>query len=177
MQQTMLPTAQDPMQNFVEIYDFWHTPWWQTKVFYVVLSTAALLFLFLLMWLIIRFMRSRKKITAWEHALHELEMLRQAPATSEQAIAKHYFMLRTLVKKYIDARYGVSFADKTDEELVIALPRVVEQPAIVKDIHELLQQSEQAVFAAASLTPMLLTASIEKAISVIKRTIPQPKKK
>jgi len=172
-----MPTLQDPMQNFVEIYDFWRTPWWQTKVFYIILASIALLSFILFVWLIIRFVKSRRKITPWEQALHELAILKQMPVTSEQSIAKHYFALRTLIKKYIDARHAVSFADKTDEELVQALPGVIEQDDIMHDIKELLQQSEQAVFASAYLTPMLLTASIDKTVSVIKRTIPQSNKK
>ncbi len=175
MQQPMAQPAHDPMAEFVEIYDFWHTPWWQTKTFYIVLISFLLIVLSILIWSIIRFIISRKKITPWEQALHELAKLKQMPLLNDQDGAKRYFELRTILKKYIDARYGVYFADKTDEELIVALPTVVHRADIVLSIKELLYHSEQAVFAAAKLSPSAFNKDVDTVISIIKHTIPEKK--
>ncbi len=173
MQQELANSVPNRLDELADIYEFWHTPWWQTKLFYMILTLLAVILLCLIVWQVIRALRSRKKITPWERALHSFQHLKNASYADEKEIAAGYFALRTTLKGYVAVRYSESLLDKTDDELVKELSHSIDQADVVNDIKELLSQSAQVVFAGMESSHRSLANSIEKAISVVKRTVPQ----
>ena len=173
----MMNPSHNPIDELADIYEFWHKPWWQTKIFYLSLLGLAAVLLLGVLWYVIRAVRSRKKITPWQRALTDFQQLKTSSYASEQEISAAYFAMRTTLKRYLAVRYSEDFFDKTDEELIKMLPNFIDQAAVVTDIKDLLTQSTHAVFAAMAASRQSFDDSIEKAISVVKRTIPQPIKK
>lgn len=173
----MMNNTNNLIEELADIYDFWHTPWWQTKIFYASLLFVVIIVFIVLIWYLIIKLRARKPLKPWDQALLDLNTLKNSPSFSHEETSALYFKMRAILKRYLVARYGTILLDKTDDELIHELSLAIEQGDIVEDIQDLLKQSALVIFAALSLPPESFFHALEKAISVVKRTLPQPIKK
>ena len=103
------------MENdLFEIYEFYTTPWWQTPW---ILATLAIIVLAsgVLVWYLLK---RRKTLTPWEAALAQLNNLKPEHFQRKDEFKQFYFLLTSIVKTYVDARYNWYTKAKTDDELI-----------------------------------------------------------
>ncbi len=103
------------MQNdLFDIYEFYETPWYQEPWIVVLIAGAVITACFLGWYLLKR----KKKLTPWDSALTHLNHLKPEHFQCKEEFKQFYFKLTSILKTYVDARYGWYTNAKTDEELI-----------------------------------------------------------
>src|SRR5436190_1126464 len=91
-----------------ENYGLWHEPFWKTYAFQLCLKIIiGLLLLVACVILLIKYFRYRrkKKLSAWDQALFELDQLKKNQKVSIECGKEFYILLTDIVKKYLFARF------------------------------------------------------------------------
>ncbi len=100
--------------NLYDIYDFYTLPWWQEPWILGVAATGVIIAAIAL-WFIFK---RKRLITPWDAALQQLHNLSPEHFVRKAEFKQFYFALTSIIKTYVDARYGWSTKAKTDDELV-----------------------------------------------------------
>ena len=116
------------MQQEVQLYDIygmWHVPFWQTTWFFIaMILLACFVFSAILFLLYTRFAKKKKKLPAWQVAMHALEQLKADPSTSSGqsfSVARSeqfYVGLTALLKTYISERDATDLRSSTDQQII-----------------------------------------------------------
>ena len=103
------------MQNdLFEIYEFYETPWYQEPWIMALIGVTILATCILVWYFLIR----KKTLTPWDTALTQLNTLKPEHFQRKDEFKQFYFKLTSIVKTYVDARYGWYTKAKTDDELI-----------------------------------------------------------
>ncbi len=100
--------------DIFEIYDFYVTPWWQEPWILATIG-AIILVAGVALWY---FLKRQRAVTPWESALAQINSLSPDHFGRKDEFKQFYFMLSSIVKTYVDARYSWYTRAKTDDELV-----------------------------------------------------------
>jgi len=122
-------------QGFYDIYGVWHVPFWQRPWFVWISIGFVLCILILLSWYLIKKYRTRnkKQIPYWQDAVNKLTILKQQNIATVEQGSKFYAQLTTILRYYLQNRYGFDMRGKTDDETIRILedkqfdPRSLEQ--------------------------------------------------
>ncbi|NBQ17598.1 hypothetical protein EBU24_04740 [bacterium] len=105
--------------ELLDIYDVWYNPWWRqtwfksTCALIVILIVAALSY-----YVYKRFFVKPVIKQAWQKALEEIDLLAHSDFDDQN---KFYSALTSVLKRFMQEEYQVSFVDKTDTEFIQSL--------------------------------------------------------
>lgn len=162
-----------------DIYGIWHQPFWQTMWFkYVYVSLISLaLFLFGIFVGYKLFIKIRKKkYTAWERALMQLEQLKKKSFRTREDAKEAYSEITAILKTYLSDRYGWPVATATDDELAMYVQSSPMSEDLTQQIKVTLSGAVIIKFANQDALESQVINDIDRAIKIIQVTIPQPKK-
>src|SRR5690606_27371042 len=91
--------------------------------------------------------KKRKKLSAWDVALRDLQKLHELQRISIVPAKEFYITLSSIIKTYLYNRFGYDVLSKTDEEIVLYLQEKRCDQSIVDAVRELLQGSMNIKFA------------------------------
>lgn len=156
------------------IYDIWHVPFWQTKIFYIVIGITVAIFVGITAWRVIRRVRRKKLVplSSWDRALRTFEQLQQRPCITREDGKEMYSILIRELKHYCADRYHYVCATKTDHEFLHAMHTQVSLEAI-EALEDIVQGGILVKFANEQMIQDQLTKHIAYAIRVIHMTMPQ----
>lgn len=159
--------------DLCDIYDLWHTPFWQTTWFFVVcLMIPTTIVLGVTVYFVIRYMSQKRIVPAWERALHQINTLQPTVYTSKEEGKLFYFELTAILKNYFNERYGLCIKGKTDREcLEISLPEEL-KPLL----HDIFSGCLRIKYADESALQEQLIRDHSHAILLVKQTSPSKEK-
>jgi hypothetical protein len=161
-----------------ENYGLWHVPFWQTETFYFVLKVCAVVIaLSVCVGLYKAYVayKKRKKLPAWDAALRDLSNLKNAHKLDAAQGKEFYLATSSIVKTYLCNRFGYDLLSKTDDEVVGYLQEKKADAELTEDVRALLQGSIVIKFAKAQAAQEKINHDYNRAISIVKKTIPQKK--
>ncbi len=107
------------VDKLYDIYEMWHVPFWQTTLFCVILGGCVAAVAIVALYKIYNAYRgSNKPRPAWEQALKDLGKLANLEITDKRQAKQFYFLLTSIIKKYLSRRYSLMITGKTDRELI-----------------------------------------------------------
>ena len=153
-----------------DIYEMWHTPFWQTQTFLI----TALLFLLVFLGsgiVFLMYLRKKKyKQKYWECTLAHIDALGER---MNQKGAKHfYFELTSILKKYFHKRFGAETEAKTDQEFVTFLSTISFPASLHDDVQNIFSGSMYIKFANAQALDERMKRDFIASKNIIKKTIP-----
>ena len=86
-----------------------------------------------------------------------------------------YLATTSILKTYLNHRYGYQVLSKTDDEMIRYLQDINYDGSLIDQIEEVLQGSIIIKFANAQAAQEQINADYERVISIIKHTIPKEK--
>jgi hypothetical protein len=163
----------DLKQELYDVCGMWHTPFWQTKIFFWALITFFLVAGCFILWYML-FRKKTKMIvkTAWDQALDEVRELQKRNIASVGHGKEFYHALTALMKKYLQNRFGFKIADKTDDELVRYLLSVDFPPDLIEQLRSIFNGGVYVKFANVCAVQEQIEQAIVASISLIKATTP-----
>lgn len=163
-------------QGLYDIYGGWHVPFWQTKNFYSAMVVLVVLLAGFGLWLLIRWYRLRKSIKPyWQVALADLDQLKQKNIATVAHGKEFYGHLTVILKKYLYRRYGVDGSAKTDAEFLTTMTQLNIVPDIMEELRSIAAGGTIIKFANEQAVQDQIEQDFRRAVSLIKRTIPQSK--
>ena len=161
----------ETQSQFFEIYDFYYVPFWQTIYFKIILFPIILLVLGLIG---LRFYlkRKRRMITAWQWATQELEKLSIDKLVTKKDFKKFYFDLTSIIKTYLQKRYGWATQDKTDEELIEYLQKRNFDEILLKNLQTMLSGALWIKFANEDVLKTQSLKDLKLAFNLVAKTVP-----
>lgn len=159
-----------------DIYGTWHTPWWQTTIFFISVLIIFSLFLCYLLWISLKKWRDkRRQLTPWDRALFATDSLTKKSDYLEPK--EFYSQLTAILRSYIAERYTCEIEGITDEELLIFL-KTTEFPApLLTTISKIFERAVASKFSARSLIPKsVLRDDILVSRGIVEQTIPMQNK-
>lgn len=165
---------QNQVQGLYDIYDLIYTPWWQRTSFKVALALVCLSAVIILVaWYIAH--KKRRELSPWEKAIAALQALELGGA--KQRGRAVYASLTGILKNYLEQRYQVSLADKTDEEMVRFLAESSLPTEIREKAQALFAQAVTRKFGTEEVGGERMVQDIQQARVVVEQTKPDEKKK
>lgn len=163
--------AKVAVDQLYDIYDMVHVPWWQTRAAYGVAGAFALIVCGALLWIIIKKIRSRtKRLTVWEIALLDAQVLKQFGTVHPDDL--YYLKLTEILKRYLSNRYALDLYGKTDEEMIQLLETASVPASLIEKTRVLLQESVMIKFAQLPAVSAQKENSVALLVLIIKSTIP-----
>ena len=162
-----------------DIYECWHTPWWQTRTFMILCSIGVFLIVCAILYVVWRAYKRRKiNVTPWQKAFARLEQLsKKTVETPEQAYAL-YLELTALLKDYLQERYKMPFASATDQEVVVLVDQIHEFTSEFKThVSDLFLSGMVIKFAREAAVHERMQEHLATARAIITITIPNDTKK
>ena len=157
-----------------DIYPFYYIPFWQTTFFKI--SIGVVLFLILASVVLYFYLKNkRKKITAWQWAILELEKLSKSIDSFEtkKDFKFFYFDLTSIIKKYLKKRFDWNTTDKTDEELIIFLKDKNFDDELLVGLKKMLNGAIWIKFANESVLKTESKKDLGLALRMVEKTIPK----
>ncbi len=160
-----------------EIYHEWHTPFWQTAWFYYAVVASGVCVFLLILYLIVKKLRAKKsEAPPWKVALRLLAVLKDQEIVSPEQGKDVYFLLTEILKKYFTDQYELDVQGKTDGELAIYLA-TTDLPKSVAETMDMITEGATLIkFANQQAMQKQIEKDLERAVGIIKRTIPEQKK-
>ncbi len=118
--------------ELIDIYDISYQPWWLSFWFRISLGLLLGMLVLVGVYYVIRRRRTTVVLTYTQKALHNLHLLEKQGFGDGQ---QFYVRLTQVMKEYLQQRYALPLADKTDSELITTLkatPSIA--PEVVKDV-------------------------------------------
>jgi len=159
-----------------ENYGLWHVPFWQTKKFLIAVEICACVVLVIAVVLLVRMYvryKKRKKLSAWDQALYDLNVLKTDQKIRVACGKEFYSALGGIVKTYLSERFAYDVLGKTDAEVVNYLQNNHADQIIIDDIKAIAQGSEIIKFANAQAAQEQINRDYERVIAIINRTLPK----
>lgn len=161
-----------------ENYGLWHTPFWQTQKFQLMMEIGGCVVALIVIAILIKKYRAykkRKKLSSWDQALLDLRILKRDNKVSVEHGKEFYLAISALLKKYLHERFGYDVLGKTDAEVVRYLEERHPDAALVEEINALLQGGVIIKFANAQAAQGQIEHDYVRAVAIIQRTIPEKK--
>jgi hypothetical protein len=161
-------------QGLYEIYELWHTPWWQTRTFYLGAGFVFMaVFTYAILRLIKRYHGAARHKNPWEIALLELQALRQSNIDTVEASRECYERLCWILKKYISARFGMHLEGKTEQEMITILEMSAVMPQYqINELQEVFQGGTLVKFAKLSVLREQVIHDLERSTRIVLATRP-----
>jgi len=169
----------DEKTGLYENYGLWHVPFWQTETFYFIIKITlviATVIVCIALYKLYAAYKKRKKLPAWQCAVHDLQKLHDAQQHSFVEAKEFYASLGSIVKIYLHNRFGYDVLSKTDDEVVEYLQKRQMENELIEDVRALLQGSIFIKFANGAAAQEQMNNDYERALFMIKKTIPQKNK-
>ena len=156
------------------IYGMWHKPFWQTKLFYFIVAAFFALILFLILFFLIKkcIARKRKK-SAWEIALLELERIKMLLLQNKISAEGFYVSLTSVLKNYFHGRYGYDIFGKTDEELVAFLENKKFDSLLLENMKSMFGSLKFVKFAKKEAAKEVMEKDLKICLDIVQKTIPK----
>ena len=155
--------------DLYEIYSFYEPAWYENLWITIPLIVAIVL---VLVTAGILFLRRKKKLTPWQHAINQLNALIPEKFTARDQFKTYYFTVTTITKQYLDTRFNWNLQSKTDEEMVIWLTETHAQPTIIEPLKQLVEHMHMVKFANVDAIKSEALSDKEALINLIRTTIP-----
>ncbi len=157
-------------EQFEEIFDFYEIPLWQTGWFQIVMVVLALCLVILIAYLVIN--RKKRTLHTWEVAIQQLNKINLDPCVTKRDFKKVYFEISTILKNYMQQRYGWKIVDKTDNEFVAYLQKNHFDTELIEDLQKLLLGTSLIKYADEVALKTQVEKDLKVAYSFIQKTIP-----
>ncbi len=155
---------------FHEIYDFYEIPFWQTTWFSILTIVGAIS----LILLIVYFFMTRKKrvLPSWEIAIQQLHKINIERCINKHDFKKIYFEISTILKHYLQERFGWNIIDKTDDELMKYLQKNQFNTTLLESLKKLFLSSSFVKYADEVALKTQVEEDLKMAFKLIDQTIP-----
>lgn len=154
------------------IYGIWHKPFWQTNTFYFIIGLLALLLIVFVLWLLLkRYILKKRKKTAWEISLSQLEQLKALFLEHKITGKSFYLTLTSIMKEYLHKRYGYDLLGKTDQEVEIFLEKKEFDKGLLDGITQMLVGVQFVKFANAKAANEKMEQDLIRCKDIILKTI------
>ena len=160
--------------EFYEIYDYYYQPLLQRSYVRYPLLIFSLLFLALIIFFLIRYLRKKQKqknILPWIWATEKLNQLKLDQCETKSDIKKFYFDLTLIIKEYLNKRFDLDTVDKTDEELIIYLETKNFDDALLETIKNISKEALYIKFANEEALKVQAKKDLDSAYQLVKKTI------
>ena len=119
-------------------------------------------------------MKKKKTVSLWHQALADIYAMQAQPYSLGNEAKKGYVQLTAIMKNYLINRYNLPRRGITDDELIADLKQWVSDATILDDVRNLLVESSLIKFAQAHAENYIFEQNMQRSLSIIIRTIPQP---
>jgi len=164
----------DSQDHFYDIYDFYYVSFWQTNFFKIILF-LIIFFILAFIFFKIFLKKKRKMLTAWQWAVQELEKLSVDKFVTKKDYKKFYFDLTSIIKIYLQKRYGWATQDKTDEELIEYLQKKNFDETLLKDLQQMLSGALWIKFANEDVLKTQSIKDLKLAFNLVGKTVSSEK--
>jgi hypothetical protein len=155
-----------------DIYGVWHVPFWQTQPFIIGMWCLAILITLALMYLLIRFFKSRKKqLKPWQWANKELDALWARRGFTREDGRKFYSQLTEIIKMYVEKRYGYQVLSATDIEFLAYMKDRHIPPALMENLEHIFDGVQEIKFANLETIPENIERDFALAKAFVANTI------
>lgn len=157
-----------------ENYGLWQVPFWQKDSFKVACTVAGVVLCLVLIFLCVRVYKNykkRKKLSAWDQALFDLEALNKNQKVHVVHGKEFYLAVSDILKKYLTARFKYDVLAMTDAEVVEYLKVHHGDPVIVGEIETVLHGGVIIKFANVQAAQEQINQDYERVVEIIKSTI------
>lgn len=163
------------MEQFYDIYDVWHVPWWQHPFVRIGIGLLLVIFIVLLVILIIKKCMHRKKsIPAWQEALSGFDRLGRSDMLNERMAKIFYTQLIIIIKQYIHKRYGFDVDGKTDKEILVFLDEQIIFPRdLIAVLQAILDHASQIKFANFAGLLEQMQRDLALSVRLVKESMPK----
>jgi hypothetical protein len=159
------------------IYGLVGKPFWQTKIFYIILVSIFLLaFLFLTVFLIKKFKKVLPKQQYWQISLSELSELKSMLLQDKISHKNFYLILTDIIKKYLFNRFGYDLFGLTDQELVKFLESKEFDKNLLENVKSMFLSMEVIKFANESTVKGLMEKDLLRCTDLVNKTIDKKQK-
>ncbi len=168
----------DKQTNLYNNYDIWHTPFWQTNTFHILIGIIIFLFFCVIMWLLIRAYKKRKAqcvLTPWEKALQELDQLCKSGFINASQGKTFYLAATSIIKTYLKDRFNYDVLGKTDDEVIIYLKNKKFSLHLIQTLENIFKGAVYIKFANTQAVQEQIKQDFTKTLELIKKTIPKEK--
>lgn len=102
-------------------YDYWHVPFWQTKIFYILALLIACAVAALLVLFFIKKLYKKQPLSPERIALQRLALLQKKNLKTREDAHAFYLDLTTAMKQFFESYYKRPYNAMTDQEMMAAL--------------------------------------------------------
>jgi signal transduction histidine kinase len=159
----------------VEIYDIygvWHVPFWQTQTFIMSMWSIAILLAIALIYLIVRFFKSRKKqLKPWQWANNELDALWERRGFTREDGKRFYSQLTDIMKMYVEKRYSYAVLSATDIEFLAYMKDRHLPAALMENLEQIFDGVQEIKFANLDAIPENIERDFALAKAFVANTI------
>jgi hypothetical protein len=160
-------------QEFYDIYDMWHVPFWQTRLFGgIVIFLLIIVAVTFLLILFKSYIRRKRPSFPWDRALNKLNSLFMQEQFSKEESKQFYFKLTKILKDYLHERYNVVLRGKTDQELLLFLNESDFPADLLPPVRALFEGCLEIKYADDQVLKECLIRDLESAIFIVKQTSP-----
>lgn len=165
------------LKELYDIYEVWHVPFWHRTWFYVLCSFIVLMILALLMyrymWPLIQKWFNRPMPVSKRLRL-ELASLAQKPIHTQEEGRVVYLSMTSIMKEYVDHRFGYAVRGLTDTEFVKVLREAGISPHLCDQMDNLIKNAMVVKFASMDAVQSECADYIRLCIAWIDETTPHP---
>ncbi len=168
----------DKQTNLYNNYDIWHTPFWQTSTFHIMIGIGVFLIFCVIMWLLIRTYKKRKAqcvLTPWEKAFQKLNQLYKSGLINSSQGKTFYLAATSIIKTYLNDRFDYDVLGKTDDEVIVYLKNKKFSSHLIQTLENIFKGAVYIKFANAQAVQEQIKQDFTKSLELIKNTIPKEK--
>jgi len=153
------------------IYGLVGKPFWQTKIFYIILAVIfVLIFAGIIYKLVKKYKNKKSKEQPDSRALRELEELKKLLLQEKISHKNFYLNLTNIIKNYLFGRFGYDLFGLTDQELVKFLKDKNFDTDLLESIKNMFLSMEVIKFANASTVKELMEKDLIRCADLVNKT-------
>lgn len=152
-----IPVNADNPEEFYDIKEVWKPPFVWADYYPIIYGILLALFLICLIAYIIKRIRSKKSLIPFkkaepllpphEQAIKELNEIKQQKLWQQGLNKEYYTQVTDTLRKYIEARFGVSAMEMTSGEILDIIRKESEADSVYENLKQILQVSDLVKFA------------------------------
>ncbi len=113
-------------------------------------------------------------VPPWDLAMRELKRLRGADLSDPRELRRYYFAVSSVVRAYVEGRYGLNATDLTTEEILARLGGLARlEPLQARRLERFLVATDQVKFAAHLPAAEEIERTYEQALAFVTATRPE----
>lgn len=163
---------QQPEIKLYDLYDIWYesllSQWWVIAV----LVFVGALCVGLCLWFVIRKIKQKAAVPAWQQALRSFEQLQAETYLQAEKSQEFYLQLSAILKEYLQDRYQVALCDKTDQELLQFFGSSEVLDAFAAEMDQVLQGATMVKFAQQRAALETMKRDLAFCSSLVEKTKP-----